>query len=102
MRRAMVLQGLSADAGDEPRDPARAEILHRIAAKVADAVERSEAGTLTAAERALLVTQAAELTDRVARELERVGSRELRRAEEWGWTARALREVAEATRTAED
>lgn len=75
-------------------------MLRGVARKVDDALERGTPLTLTPAERTALVTDAAELTSRAAKELGRADPRELRRAEEWVATARALREVAEATRAA--
>lgn len=99
MRRASLLDGASADAA-QPPDPARAELLHRVAAKVTLAVDGGSALTMTPAESDCVVTEAHELTERAADELRRPrDERDLRRAEEWLLTARALLEVAEATRS---
>jgi hypothetical protein len=96
MRRAATLDGTSPDAA-EPVDPTRAALLHRVAAKVSEAIEGDRALTLSSAERTLLVAEAHELAERAAREMARRGDRDLRRSEEWLLTARALREVAGAS-----
>lgn len=98
LRRAAMLEGLSPDARDEPPDPARAVVLHRIAAKVSEALERSERVSLSPGERSVLITEAHGLTERATRELRRHSNRDLTGGEEWLLTAQALREVAEASR----
>ncbi|HUQ82436.1 MAG TPA: hypothetical protein VM076_14910 [Gemmatimonadaceae bacterium] len=97
MRRAATLDGTSADAA-EPADPGRAALLHRVVAKVSEAIEAAGPLGLSPAERMLLATEAHELADRASREMARPGDdRDLRRSEEWLLTARALREVVEAS-----
>ncbi|HEX6049621.1 MAG TPA: hypothetical protein VFZ21_10135, partial [Gemmatimonadaceae bacterium] len=82
MRRAAVLDGASADSSRDLLDPARAAVLHRIAARVTAAAESGAALALDAAERAVLVAEVEALTDQAARESARTDARDLRRAEE--------------------
>jgi hypothetical protein len=96
MRRAAVLDGASADSSRDLLDPARAAVLHRIAARVTAAAESGAALALDAAERAVLVAEVEALTDQAARESARTDARDLRRAEELLLIARALREVLSA------
>jgi len=98
MRRAAMLEGVSADARDEPPDLGRATLLHGVAGKVSRAVEDAAALNLTPAERTALAAEAARLTRRAADEIGRADARDLARGEEWVRTARALREVAAACR----
>ena len=96
MRRAAILEGTSADALDEPRDFARAQLFYRVAAKVSDAVECSSVLTLTASERTILDSEAQSLTQRATLEVHRE-KRDLHRSEEWLRTARAMREILESS-----
>ena len=93
LRRAAILEGVSADARDEPHDPGCAALLRHVADKVWRALDDPTVMTLTPEERATVAAEAEQLTLRAITELGRAGERDLSRGEEWLRTARAFREL---------
>lgn len=99
LRQAVALGGTSAEVSGEVSDLARASVLRGIAAKLSRTLETSAPLRLTAGEHTVLAAEASALTERAAREFRRHENRDMAAAAVWVLTARALREIAEATRT---
>jgi hypothetical protein len=96
LRRAAILEGVSAGGRDETPDTERAALFHRVAEKVARAMEAETGVSLMPCERAALAAEAHRLSARAEAELRRPAPRDLERGEEWVRTAQALREITDA------
>ena len=96
MRHAASLEGTSREAGGGALHPARAEAMHRVAARISAAVERSGTLDLDPSDRGVLLAEADELARRAALELGQSAKRDLASAEQWIVMARAFREILDA------